>query len=231
MAINTTGQNLIDGVKKYVPEMQSPGHDSTILAFVNNERRFLLSMKQVQSEEVHLTSATDDIVADQSLYELPDDFVKIKKVMRKNADGEYKLCEFKDREQFRIWEHKGKTFSDGAFFYSLRGNHIDLRGTPDAGVTDGLRVDYWYLPDDWTSSTTVPQVWELFREVLEVGSALRAGIRREDRRAELERHYDGRLLPNFKLNFGRRVAEPIAMKDIRTTWRDSLGVSSFGRTR
>ena len=109
MAIDTTGQNLIDGVKRYVPEMQSASHDTTILGFVNHERRFLLSMKQVQSEEVHLTSATDDTVADQSLYELPDDFVKIKKVMRKNADGEYKLCEFKDREHFRTWEHQGKT--------------------------------------------------------------------------------------------------------------------------
>jgi len=231
MAIDTTGSDLITGVKRYVPEMQSTAHDATILAFVNNERRFLLSMKQVQSEEVHLTAATEDIVADQSLYELPDDFVKMKKVMRMDADGSYRLCEFKDREQFRTWEHEGKTFNDSDFFYSLRGNHIDLRGTPDTAITDGLRVDYWYLPDDWTASTTVPQVWELFREVLEVGSALRAGIRREDRRNELERHYDGRLLPNFKLNFGRRVSEPMAMRDIRTTWRSSLGRSSFGRTR
>jgi hypothetical protein len=175
MAINTTGADLVTGVKRYVPEMQSSGHDDTILAFINNERRFLLSMKQVQSEEVHLTSATDDIVADQS--------------------------------------------------------HIDLRGVPDTSITDGLRADYWYLPDDWTTSTTVPQVWELFREVLEVGSALRAGIRREDRRAELERHYDGRLLPNFARNFGRRVAEAQEMGDIRTTWRSSLGSGGFGRTR
>ena len=231
MAIDTTGANLITGVKRYVPEMQSTGHDETILAFINNERRFLLSMKQVQSEEVHLTSATEDLVADQSLYELPDDFVKMKKVMRKDADGSYRLCEFKDREQFRTWEHEGKTFNDTDFFYSLRGNHIDLRGTPAAAITDGLRADYWYLPDDWTASTTVPQVWELFREVLEVGAALRAGIRREDRRQELERHYDGRLLPNFARNFGRRVSEPQAIRDIRTTWRDSLGTSNFGRTR
>ena len=231
MAINTTGQNLIDGVKKYVPEMQSSSHDSTIIGFVNHERRFLLSMKQVQVEEVHLTSATDVIVADQSLYELPDDFVKIKKVMRKDPDGNFKLCEFKDREQFRIWEHESKIFNDTDFFYSLRGNHIDLRGTPSTAVSAGLRVDYWYLPDDWTASTTVPQVWEMFREVLEVGAALRSGIRREDRRAELERHYDGRLLPNFVRSFGRRVSEPMAMRDIRTTWRDSLGKSSFGRTR
>ena len=231
MAINTTGQDLIIGVKRYVPEMQSSGHDSTIIAFINNERRFLLSMKQVQVEEVHLTSATDDIVADQSLYELPDDFVKLKKVMRKNADGEFRLCEFKDREQFRIWEHQGQTFNDNDFFYSLRGNHIDLRGVPSAAISGGLRADYWYLPDDWTASTVIPQVWELFKEVLEVGSALRSGIRREDGRAELERHYDRRLVPNFTKNFGRRVAEASRMGDLRTTWRSTLGNSRYGRTR
>ena len=87
------------------------------------------------------------------------------------------------------------------------------------------------MPDDWTASTVVPQVWEMFREVLEVGAALRSGIRREDRRNELERHYDGRLLPNFRSNFGRRVAEPMEMGDIRTTWRQSMGVGRFGRTR
>lgn len=231
MAIDTTGQNLIDGVKRYVPEMQSAANDATIIAFINHERRFLLGKKQVQSQEVHLSFVTQNLVADEPLYPLADDFIKLKKVMRKNADGNWRLCERVDREQFRIWEHDSKIFSDDAFFYALRGEHLDLRGIPTTNITTGLRVDYWYLPDEWVAGDTIPQVWELFRELLEVGAALRTGIKREDDRRELERHYDVRLLPHFLSNFGQRAAEPMVMRDHRALWRPSPGAGRFGRIR
>lgn len=202
MAVSTT--DLIAKVKALVPEMKSDAHNSRILMWLNDERRKLINdsgggraARRFEDRRYY------DLVADTRKYGLPDDFLELKAngvAVRADADSEYTRLERGERMDVDDYDE----YADDKV-YALSDNCILITPTPSAVVTKGLRLDYYSLADDWTDTTVdIGLHWHRFQEILAVGAAIRSGIRYEDDRMELERHYDRRLWPQFLREFPAR---------------------------
>jgi len=226
--------DLITMVKDYNGEL-GVAQDDRIVRWINQERNLLEASVGLRGQAEHsLQAGTLDLVSGEELVPLPADFVGLKSdgIQRLASDGvTYKVATKKDRSDFRQWESAGVTLSDDRFFYAIRGNYLVVRPVPDANQADGIRIDYYRSKAAWDSTSSVPLHWVQFAEILAVGAARRSGIRYEDARAELERHYYTDLVPEFKKGFQRRDQ---TQARVTTTGRRSLIASRrhrFGRSR
>lgn len=219
--------DVIVMVKDLNGELTAADNDR-IVRWINQERQFreIDSGHRGQSEH-GLQAATLDVEKDEELVPLPTDFLALTDdgVQRLNDSGKYIVAKKKPRRVFREWDADSVTYGTDEHYYALRGNYLVLRPIPAAAASPGIRIDYYRYKDDWVSATALPSQWVPFVETLATGAALRSGIRYEDQRIELERHYDGRLVPHFNRNFQRRDQT----KQRMTTGRASMLAARRGR--
>jgi hypothetical protein len=204
--------DLVIAVKDINQELTS-ADDTRIIRWLNQQRRFL---ENESDTRIHgglgLVTFERTLLQTIDLYSLPCDFVEL---VGENAiwikaedEGQYAAAVKVSEQDIQVWDSQDDTLNREGWIYSIRGDGMRIRPIPEASVTDGLRIIYHMAGADWVAAGAIEDIWDRWEEIIVTGAALRSGIRYEDDRTELERHHDGRLVPQFIRDFGQRDRTP-----------------------
>lgn len=218
---------LITRIKDIVPELQSVD-DNRLYRSINDAIRFLVNENTARKWRFHLTLAPDDL-GTTGLVKLPDDFVAMKSVWRLNSDdGLYHESKKLERTELLRKDADQYSYASDEYYHSYRGAYLDTRPLETATVTDGIRIEYFCMPEDVGSGDDLTQFLERWRELVAYYVAKKEGIRYEDGRDELERHFN-MLLGQFRRASQRDIEQPKVMRSGRGgIQRERTG---FGRVR
>lgn len=219
--------DVADHVSDYNHRLTS-AQRTRIIRWLNDERRFLLNVAgEAESEDLELMAATFDLVADEPLVPLPDDFYSIQLVSRLSG-GSYIPSEKVERPTLREFAADEKTYGDKEFYHAIRSQHLDIRPIPDEDVAAGIQLDYYRDKNDWIEGGNIEPYWNRWVGLLKIGAARRADARLFDRRPEIGDLYSTEMAA-FRNRFPRRDRTPKRMRDPRHG-RKRRDKSRFGRT-
>ncbi len=221
---STTVANIVIRVKDWNTKLTS-AQDDRILRWINDGVRFLTNERQARRWRIGLKHLTTDAQANESLLSLPDYFISVDTVMRLNAAGTYIPAAETNRAQILQWDADGKSYAADEYYYALRGNAIDIRPTPTALLTAGVRISAYTHADDLTNTDELYEFLERWRELLGVYAARNSGVRDRSRRDELEAKY-GELTIQFRRNL-QRSQQPRRVRTVRS--RTNRRSNQFGR--
>ena len=108
--------DIIEKVKDLNGELTS-GDDARILRWINDERRFIETRSSGRAAKLNLTSATEDVTANEELVPLPLNFKELhgKNPVQILSDGDYVPAAEVDRGEFRLWDTSNVTFGTDEF--------------------------------------------------------------------------------------------------------------------
>lgn len=234
-----TVDSITTRVKQYNGDLRT-ADDTRIIQWQNDEMDYLTNRVRLRRDaRINYDSATDDLVASQELYELPDDLVEIDTVQFEHTDGTFKIAIETDRKTIRKWDQDSKSFA-GEYYFALRNDYMVIRG--DFGTTDGkpgatttgdsgIRIDYWKLLARLASGGNIPRFLDRWSELLVLGSAKRSYFRKRDWPKEFNDQYLLELAL-FVKDAPRRSSSLGRMRDLRNVHSmKSLTRRRFGRVR
>lgn len=227
---------LIQGVRDMNTEL-TVADQSRIIRWLNNARRELQNHPSSRhTGELGLATRIRGVTAGESLYALPCDYITSQAensiFLLGTPEGNEGDPVYLPLAKVSETEMQQPEWNTGAYAYALQDDGIRVSPTPTVTMPDdGMQIVYYRSYGDWVDpEEVIPDIWDRFRECLEIGAALRSGIRYEDDRNELERLYQ-RLLDGFRIDFESRDGTPKAapMAARRSTKKRGLfGTASRG---
>lgn len=132
--------------------------DADMLPLVNTFKDEIASMIVERNSSMFLLPATDDLVANQREYPIPDDRLsRLHKVEIKFASGDsrFPASAIKDYQGSETESEIVKQFSndEGGFAYTIRRRALLILSGTIIAVTDGLRIWYHSYPADLANLT------------------------------------------------------------------------------
>lgn len=229
---------MIQGVRDLNTELTA-ADESRIIRWLNNARRELQNHPSVRYVgELGLATRVRPVVSGEDLYALPCDYIQSQaknSIFLLGADQDTGEPIYLPLTKVSETDMQQPGFNHANYSYALQDDGIRVRPIPEAANAEGMQICYYRSYGDWVApAEVIPDIWDRWREVLEVGSALRSGVRYEDDRNELERLYM-RLLDGFRTDFESRDGTPKSapMPERRSTKRHGIfgTASRAGRWR
>lgn len=110
-----------------------------------------------------LKNTTLNIVASTATVALPTDFVSIRLLERNYSDRTVPL---KYNERYDETSYKTTANSTGRYSYRIEGSNIVLEPTPQSSETSGLKITYFYVPDELSADGNSPSIPTLYHNIL-----------------------------------------------------------------
>ena len=109
------------------------------------------------AQDYYVRLAKTDLVADQSLYGLPSDYRRMIRMEMAPEDAD---------ERYKVTRADTNAFGDPVDYYgdntnptySIRGDNIEIKPTPENDITDGLWMYYVETVSDMTQDTDEPNL-------------------------------------------------------------------------
>lgn len=130
--------------------------ETEVKANINRAYQKLVNRLASLGQDYYVRLAKADLVANQNLYGLPEDF---RKMIRVEIAPESEGTRFKaHRIDSNAFGDPGTVVPTNSPVYSIRGKNIDLKPTPSANVTRGLWM--WYVENvaDLADDTDEPNI-------------------------------------------------------------------------
>jgi len=210
----TTIAAVVVRIKDIVPELKTAA-DARLLRSTNDAIRFLINENTSRNMRFRLCTADDDLGTD-GLVALPDDLMALKSVYRLDSDtGLYIPSLEVERTELLEFDAALKTYASKESYYAFRGHTIDTRPKESATLTDGIRLEYYTMPEDKGSNDSLDAFLERWRELIAYYVARKEDIRNEDRRRELNEHFS-MLLTQYTRSSRRSWDQPKVMGSVRS---------------
>jgi hypothetical protein len=151
--------------------------DADLLAFFNEckDQREMDLFDQHEGWGVYRYS--DNLVAGQQEYALPEETGRIRTLFIKDSGGDFKRAIQQDRQFTGSYLGDDTQASSNNFTYSLKDNHVFLYPCPSASVTNGLQLELEVLTERIANDTDkLPDSWPGFAETLLVYDAAIAAL-------------------------------------------------------
>lgn len=201
---------LVQGVRDLNTELTAADLNR-IIRWLNSARRELQNHPSMRiTGELGLATRVRPTLTDVDLYALPCDYISSQGVGSVFLFGEDDQGDLGYLPLTKVTETEMRqpNYNDELYAYALQDDGIRVRPIPTVDNATGMQIVYYRSYANWVDpSEVIPDIWDRWQEVLEVGATLRSGVRYEDDRGELERLYN-RLLEGFRVDFESRDGTP-----------------------
>jgi len=176
-----------------------------------------IGYKKVQQEMVKINQdffeeqkAKFDLVANQDLYALPDDFLAMKQLRlaysTPSDESDYKIAIPHDAAATKDVSSQEENVSSANPIYDLTGNYFRIKPTPDSNVSNGGEIYYFARCSDLSSTADVPDIPSDYHDIIAIYAAKEAAFR-----FQLVNRYNG-LVNEWEKEIAR-MKEALAVRE------------------
>jgi len=161
--------SLRDDVRRLLNDEGASPHwtDADLLALFNESKDHREMHLFDQHEGWGVFRYSDNLVAGQQEYALPEETGRLRTLFIVDSGGDYKRVIHQDRQFTGSYIGDDTQSSSRAFSYSLKDNHVFLYPCPSESITSGIQYEIESASDRIANdSDKLPDSWPPFAETL-----------------------------------------------------------------
>ena len=188
--------------------------DAQLLPFINYRYQDLVGKITNLYEKYFITSASQNTVEDQELYDLPQDSnsrPEVKRITRVEIsyDGtNWNRAKYTNRNDIsRTEDNTGVSHTQGYPYYFLEGNTLGFDPIPDADGTNKIKIWYIERQADLSAASDKPNIPDDYHRLIVYGAA--ADLKKRDDDFGAAQNYENDYLSGVK-----NMLEEMSRRDI-----------------